>query len=106
MLGSFLFGGLWALGQHLLCVCRGVASAGPRADLGSRKEAPRPGEGAIPCVWPGLGQGVDVHKKLGADPWVLRAGVAGQAEAGRRQGRLSRGTVKSSAHSQSHLRTA
>lgn len=74
MLGSFLFGGLWALGQHLLCVCRGVASAGPRADLGSHKEAPRPGEGAIPCVWPGLGQGVDVHKKLGADPWVLSRG--------------------------------
>ena len=73
MLGSFLSGGLWAPGQHLLCVCSPVASgllvrtscafalrwslgswsAPPvhlqggsqcwtRADLGSRKEAPRP----------------------------------------------------------------
>ena len=47
-----------------------------------------------------------MHRKLGADPWVLRAGVTGQEEAGRRRGRLSRGTVKSSAHSQSHLHTA
>ena len=107
MLGSFLSGGLWAPGQHLLCVCRGVASAGPGLISGLAKRLPaRPGEGAVPCVWPGLGRGVDMHRKLGADPWVLRAGVAGQEEAGRRRGRLSRGTVKSSAHSQSHLHTA
>ena len=102
-----LSGGLWAPGQHLLCVCRGVASAGPGLISGLAKRLPaRPGEGAVPCVWPGLGRGVDVHRKLGADPWVLRAGVTGQEEAGRRRGRLSRGTVKSSAHSQSHLHTA
>lgn len=52
MLGCVLFGGLWSAP---VCVCRGVAGAGPGAELGSREEAPPPGR--VPSLACGQGWG-------------------------------------------------
>lgn len=92
-------------GQHLVCLQRGD-QCWPRAALGSCKEAPCPGEGAIPCVRPGLGGGVDMHRKLGADRWVLGAGGHRPGGGWQAPGEAVSGAIKSSAPSQSHLRTA
>lgn len=88
-----------------VCLQRGD-QCWPRAALGSCKEAPCPGEGAIPCVRPGLGGGVDMHRKLGADRWVLGAGGHRPGGGWQAPGEAISGAIKSSAPSQSHLRTA
>lgn len=78
-------------GQHLMCACRGVTSAGPGLLLGLAKRLPVLGR--VPSL--ACGQGW-AGEWTCTESWGLTAGswepgVTGQAEGGRRRGRLSRG---------------